>query len=194
MDQDVAVFEFDGHFVLIGDELRGEETAIELHTFDDFDGRFVAASFFDGDDTVLADLDERFGQDITDGRIVVPCDGGYLFDFFLALPIDGGGHFADLLVDHFDGFGDSPREGHRVGAGGDHFEPFAEDRFGQYRCGGRSVTGDIVGLAGGFFDQLGAEVLERIIQFDFFGDRYAVFGDPGGTPTFIQNRIAATGS
>ena len=127
-----------------------------MHTFDDFDGRFVAASFFDGDDTVLADLDKCFGQDITDGRIVVPCDGGDLFDFFLALPIDGSGHLVDLLVDHFDGFGDSSREGHRVGPGSDHFEPFAEDRFGQYRCGSRSVTGDIVGLAGGFFDQLGA--------------------------------------
>ena len=62
VEQDVGVFELDGDFVLIGDEVRREEAAVELHAFDDFDGRLAALAFFDRDHAVLADLEEGIGQ------------------------------------------------------------------------------------------------------------------------------------
>src|SRR5689334_23557258 len=49
---------------------------------------------------------------------------------------------------------------HRVGPGGQVAVAFLKNRLGQNRRGGRSVTGDIAGLAGRFLDQLGADVFE----------------------------------
>ena len=95
MDQHEGLFELDDLFVLVGDEVRREIAAIELHAFDDFDGGLRLLAFFDRDHAVLADLHEGVGQHGADAGIVVAGDGGDLRDFLLALFIDGGGHFAD---------------------------------------------------------------------------------------------------
>ena len=78
VDQDQAVFELDFLLVRIRDEVRREEAAIELHAFDDFDGRLAAAAFVDRDHAVFADLRERVGQHAADRRIVVAGDRGDL--------------------------------------------------------------------------------------------------------------------
>ena len=83
---------------------------------------------------------------------------------------------------------------HRIGAGSDHLEAFAEDRLGQHGGGGRAVAGDVVGLAGGFLHQLRAEILIGIFQIDVLGDRHAVLGDLGRAPAFVEHRVAAAGA
>ncbi len=83
-----------------------------------------------------------------------------------------------------------PREGHRVDAGGNPLQAFFENGLGQNRGSRRAVAGDVVRLAGGFLDQLGAEILERIVEFDVFGNRDAVFGHFGRAPTFVEHCIA----
>ena len=92
------------------------------------------------------------------------------------------------------GLGDAARQGHRIGPGGDHFQPFPEDRFGQHGGRGGAVAGDVVGLAGGFLDQLGAQVFEGVVQFDVFGHGHAVFGHLRRAPALVQHGVAAAGA
>ena len=86
------------------------------------------------------------------------------------------------------------RQRHRVGPGGDHPQAFAEDRLGQHGGGGGAVAGDVVGLAGGFLDQLGAEVLVGVVQLDVLGDGHAVLGDLRRAPALVEHGVAAAGA
>ena len=72
---------------------------------------------------------------------------------------------------------DAAAQGHRVGPGGHHPQPLEVDRLGQQRGGRGAVAGDVAGLRGRFLDQLGAQVLEGVVQFDLLGDGHAVLGD-----------------
>ena len=55
-------------------------------------------------------------------------------------------------------------------------------------CGG-AVTGLLVGVVGHILDQLGADVLELVLEFDCFGNCHAVFGylwaSPGGLDNYV---------
>ena len=75
------------------------------------------------------------------------------------------------------------RERHRIRPGGDHPQALAINRLGQHGGRGRSVAGDLVGLAGGFFDQLGGQVLVGVVERDILGDGHAVLGSPWGRPS-----------
>ena len=181
--------------VLIGDEVRREKAAVELHAFDDFDRRLVAAAFFDRDHAVLADLDEGIGQHVADRGIVVAGDRGDLLQLLLvSCRRSASAMLVDRFADRFDGLLDAAAEGHRIGAGGDHLQAFAEDAFGQHGGGRGAVAGDVVGLAGGFFDELGTEVFVRVVELDVFGDGHAVFGHLGRAPALVEHRIAAAGA
>ena len=80
VDQDVGVLEDDFHALGIGDEVRREVAAVELHAFDDFELGLQRLRLFDGDDAVFADLLHRFGNDLADGLVVVGGDGADLRD------------------------------------------------------------------------------------------------------------------
>ena len=104
-----------------------------------------------------------------------------------------------MLVDRFDRPPRRPcamprAEGHRIGAGGDHLQAFAEDRLGQHGGGRRAVAGDVVRLAGGFLDELGAQVLVRVVELDVLGDGDAVLGDLGRAPALVEHGVAAAGA
>ena len=73
-------------------------------------------------------------------------------------------------------------------------QAFAEDGLGQHRGGRGAVAGDVVGLAGGFLDELGAEVFVRVVELDILGDGHAVFGDLGRAPALVEHRVAAAGA
>ncbi len=78
------------------------------------------------------------------------------------LPAVGTGDLLELLDDGLDGLVDAALELHRVGAGGDVLEAFAEDRLGQHGRGGGAVAGEVGGLGGDFLHHLRAHVLDRI--------------------------------
>ena len=82
-------------------------------------------------------------------------------------------------------------EHHRVGAGGDHPHAFADDRLGEDGGGGGAVAGDVVGLAGDFAGELGAEVLERVLELDLLGDGDAVVDDRGRAELLLEDDVAA---
>ena len=80
VDQDDGILEHDFHPLGIGDEVRRQIAAIELHPFDDLERGLERLGFFDGDDAVFADLLHRFGDDPADGLVVVRRDGADLGD------------------------------------------------------------------------------------------------------------------
>ena len=64
---------------------------------------------------------------------------------------------------------------------------------GQHGGGGGAVAGGVLRLGGHLLDQLGAEVLEGIIEFDLLGDRDAVIDDIGGSELLFKHHIATPG-
>jgi len=90
-----------------------------------------------------------------------------------------------------DGLLDAPLEGDRVGAGGHVAQTLAHQRLSQH--GGRrcAVAGDVVGLLGDLLDQLGTDLLDRVLQLDLLGDGHAIVGDRGGAPLLLEDDVAA---
>ena len=90
-----------------------------------------------------------------------------------------------------DGGLDALLQGHRVGAGGHVAQALVHHRPRQH--GGRrgAVTGDVVGLLGDFLDQLGADLLVRVLEVDLLGDGHAVVGDRGRAPLLLEHDVAA---
>src|SRR5690606_26688029 len=89
---------------------------------------------------------------------------------------------------------DTALEVHGVDAGGHVLQAFFDDGLGQNGGGGGAVASVVGGLGSDFLDQLGADVLEFVFQFDFFSDRHAVLGDGGGAERTLEHNVAALGA
>ena len=142
----------------------------------------------DGDDAFLADLVHRLGDQLADGRVSRGDRGG---GSDLLLGLDLLGVVEQLGGDGLDGLLDAALQRHRVGAGRDVAQAFAHQRLGQHGGGGGAVTGDVVGLLGNFLDELGPDLLVRVLQLDFLGDRHTIVGDGGRAPLLLQDDVAA---
>ena len=62
VDEDVGVFHLDPHLVGVGDEVRRDVAAVELHALDDFELGLQRLGLFDRDDALIADLLHRVGE------------------------------------------------------------------------------------------------------------------------------------
>ena len=93
-----------------------------------------------------------------------------------------------------DGLLDAALEAHRAGAGGDVAQALAHERLGQDRGGRGAVTGDVVGLGRDLFDELGAHVLERVVELDLTGDGHAVVRDGRRAELLVEDDVAALGA
>ena len=93
-----------------------------------------------------------------------------------------------------DGAIDAALDGHRVGAGRDVLEAFAEDRLGEHGRGGGAVAGEVAGLGRDFLHHLRAHVLERIGELDLLGDGDAVLGDRRGAELLVDDDVPALGA
>ena len=100
--EDVRVFVLADLRIGIGDEVRGEIAAVELHPLDDVDGRLRLLPLLDGDHAVLANLQKRLGEDAADRRIVVASDRRDLHQLLLVLLIDRRRHGEDRFRDRLD--------------------------------------------------------------------------------------------
>ena len=109
----------------------------------------------------------------------------------LGLVVDLLGLLGDRLDRGRDGLVDAPLEGHRVGAGGDVAHALVDERLGQHGGGGGAVAGDVVGLGGDLLHELGAHVLEGVVELDLTGDRHAVVGDRRGAELLLEDHVAA---
>ena len=93
--------------------------------------------------------------------------------------------------DLVDGDLDAALEADRVGAGGDVPQALADDRLGEHRRGRRAVTGDVVGRRGDLADELGALVLEDVLDLDLTGDGHAVVRDRRRAELLVEDDVAA---
>ena len=110
------------------------------------------------------------------------------------LPVVGTRDLLQLVDDGADGLVDAALERHRVRAGGDVLQAFAEDRLGEHGRGGGAVAGDVGRLGRDFLHHLRAHVLERIGQLDFLGDGDAVLGDGRRAELLVEDDVAALGA
>ena len=189
VEEDVGILELGEHLFGIGDEVRRDVAAIELHPFDDLDLGFERLGFLDRDDALVADLLHRLRDHLADRRIAIRRDRADLSDF------RGRADFLCALLDVLDHRGhrniDAALEIHRVHAGGNRLGAFPDDRLRQHGCGGGAVAGEIVGLLGDFAHHLRAHVLELVVELDFLGDGHAILGDARGAERFVEDDIAA---
>ena len=109
----------------------------------------------------------------------------------LLLGVDLLGEVLDRVDGGLDGGLDALLQAHRVGAGGHVAQALVHHRPRQHGGGGGAVTGDVVGLLGDFLDQLGPDLLVRVLELDLLGDGDAVVGDGGRAPLLLQHDVAA---
>ncbi len=164
---------------------------VEAHALGELELEAEGVALLDGDDAFLADLVHRLGDDLADGG-VTGGDGGGGGDLLLGLDVLG--ELGQLLRHGRDGGLDAPLQGHRVRAGGDVAQALADQRLGQDGRRRRAVTGNVVGLLGDLLDQLGADLLVRVLELDLLGDAHTIVGDGGGAPLLLEHDVAALGA
>ena len=184
-----GLIELGDHLLRVGDEVRRDIAAVELHALDDVELGLDALGFLDRDDALVADLLHRLGDHLADLGLAVGGDRADLRGFGLGRDLLGA--LLQFLDDGGDGLVDAALQVHRVHAGGHRLRAFAHDRLRQHGRGGGAVAGEVVGLRGDFAHHLGAHVLELVGQLDFLGDRHAVLGDPGRAEALVDDDVAA---
>jgi hypothetical protein len=203
VDQDVGVLKRGFHALGIGDEIRREVAAVELHAFHDFELGFERLGLFNRDDAILADLLHGLGDDLADGLIVVGGDGADLGDHVAADRLGvlielALAALARLLVDFTgddaDGLLDAALQRHRIRARRNRLHAFAIDRLGKNGGGGGAVAGHVGSLGRNLAHHLGAHVLERVLQFNFLRYGDAVLGNGRRTEFLFDHHIAALGA
>ena len=190
-DQDERAVEDRFHPIGVGHEVRREVAAVELHALGVFLLEAQALALFDGDDAVLADLVHHLGDDLADLGIR-GADGGDGRDL-LAI-VDRARLLGDLGNDGLDGRFDAALDDHRVGAGGHDAQALGHERLAEHDRGRRAVAGDVVRLGRDFLEQLGAHVLERVLELDVTSDRHAVVGDRGRAELLVEDDVATLGA
>ena len=191
-DEDQRVFQLDLLVLLVVDEVGRQVATVELHAFDHVQLVFEAGTVFNGDHAFLANLVHRGGDDFADGFIGVRRHGADLGNGLAVFA--GHGQLLDFGGDGFDGLVDAALDVHRVNAGGDALLAFVEDGLGQNGRGGGAVAGGVGGLGSDFLHELGAHVLELVLQFDFLRNRHAVLGDGGGAKALVDDHVTTLGA
>src|SRR5699024_4839334 len=147
-DQDAAVLVNGLHLLGIGDHIRGDVAAVELHAFNDLGvGLGGGLVLLNGDNAVGGDLLHRIGDQLADLG-VARRDGADTGDVLgavdlLAVRLDG-------LDRNVDGLLDAALDVHRVGAGGHVLHAFVDHGLGQDGGGGGAVARGVVGLGRNF--------------------------------------------
>ncbi len=159
------------HALGIGDEVRREIPAVELHSLDDRERGPGGPRLLDHDHPVPADLGHGPRDELPDLPVVAGREGGDLSDPVRSL--DGcrarrevGDHDRHRPVD-------PALHGHRMGSRRHVAEPVVEEGLREHGRGGRAVARDFLRPGRHVLDELRAHVLERIGRLDL-----ARHGDP----------------
>src|SRR6185369_7052216 len=83
---------------------------------------------------------------------------------------------------------------HRVETSFESLETFVHDGMSQNGGGGCTITGNVIGLLGGFLEELRTHVLEWVFEFDFFRDGNTVVCNRGRTELAVNRHVAALGA
>ncbi|EME62236.1 DNA polymerase II large subunit [Rhodococcus ruber BKS 20-38] len=189
-EQDVGVFEHGLLTLGVGGEVQRDVALVEAHTLGQLELEAEGVGLLDGDDAFLAHLVDGLGDQFTD-RGVARGDAGGGADLLLGLDLLGG--VEQLGGDGLDGLLDAALEAERVRTGSDVAQTLAHQRLGEHGGGGGAVTRDVVRLLGNFLDQLGADLLVRVLELDLLGDGHTIVGDRGGAPLLLEHDVATLG-
>ena len=171
----------------VGDEVWRQVALVELHTLNEVEVHAEGVRLFNGDNTVLANLVDRVGDDLANG-FVSSRDGRDLSDLVLRV-VDLNRLIGDCLNGSLYGLFDATLETHWVCASSDVAKAFLYEGLCEHGCGGGSVTGDVVGLGCDLFDELGAHVLVGIFELDLACDRHAIVGDGRCAELLIEDDV-----
>ncbi|CAB4851337.1 unannotated protein [freshwater metagenome] len=187
-DEDVSILKHGLHALGVGDEVARDVALVEAHAFGELELETEGVALLDGDDTFLADLVHGLGDDLADLGVsgADRCRGS---DLLLGLNLFG--HLEQLCAHSLNGLLDTALERHRVRAGCDVAQSLANERLCEHGGGGGAVSGDVVGLLRDLLDELGPDLLVRVLELDLLRDGDAVVGDRGGSPLLLQNDVAA---
>src|SRR5690606_34039591 len=131
VNQDVRVIELGRLVLLVVDEVRREIAAVELHALDDLELVLETGALLDRDHAFLADLAHRLRDDPADLLVGVGRDRADLSDRLVVLARLR--ELLELLDDRGGRLVDAALQVHRVEAGRDRFQAFAEDRLREDR-------------------------------------------------------------
>src|SRR5882724_11891256 len=187
--QDQRLFELRRLVLGVVDEIRREVAAVELHTLDHFQLVVEAGTFLNGDHAFLADLLHRIRDGLADRLVGIRGNRSDLRDGLGVLARLG--KLLQLLDRTRHGLIDTPLDVHRVTAGSDGLEAFADDRLREHGGGGSTVAGLIRGVGSDFLHHLRAHILEFVLQLDFLRDRHTILRDGGGAEALLEHRVAA---
>ena len=143
VNEDEGVLEGTLHTIRVGDEIRREIAAVELHTFDDIQAGLDCLSFLNRDNAVFSDFLHRVGNDVADRRIVVGGNGGNLRDH---VALHRLGQFLELFGGNLNRALNTALHRHRIGTGGNGLHTFAENGLSQNGCSRGAITSNVAGL------------------------------------------------
>ncbi|MGX1052073.1 hypothetical protein AB7M74_003025 [Bradyrhizobium japonicum] len=189
VDEDVGVVHLNAHLVGVGDEVGRDVAAVELHALDDVKLGLERLGFLDGDDTLVADLLHRVGEELADLLVAVCRNCADLGDLvvrgdLLGVLLKVRNHSLDRKVD-------TALEVHRVHAGGNRLGAFSHNRSGQDGRGGGTVASSIRSLRSDLTHHLGTHVLELVVELDLLGDGNAVLGNSRCAERLVEHDVAA---
>ena len=187
-DEDVGILEGRLHAVLVGDHVGRDVALVELHALGELEVHAERLALLDVDHAVLADLLDGVGDHVAD-LLVAGRDRRDAGDLVLAGDLLG--LLADGRDDLVDGLLDAALERERVGAGRDVLQALADDRLGEHGRGRGAVAGDVVGRRGDLAHELGALVLEDVLDLDLTSDGHAVVRDGRGAELLVEDDVAA---
>jgi len=190
--QDVGVIDDGFERGRVGHHVWRQVAVVELEALDEVDPHARYRRILHGHDAVVADGEQRLGDHGTHGVVVVGGDRGD--PGVVLLGLDRVRDAAQVLHQAPDGQVDAPLDQHRVTALADGLHAFLDDRLGDHGGGGGAVADDVIGLDGGFLDQLRAHVLELVLQVDFPRDGDTVVGDHRRAGDLLQDDVAALGA
>ena len=188
VQENQGLFENAFHGLGIRYEVGREIATVELHALDDVQLGLEALSFLNRDDAFLADLVHGLGDDAANRRVAIGRNRTDLRDLLSAT--GGLGKTSELRADGLDCCVDATLQIHGVDAGDDQLASLTEDRLGENRRGGRSITRDIRGLACDLFDHLSTHVLEPVLKLNFLGDGNSVLCHSRGAEALLDNDIS----
>ena len=185
-DEDVRVLHHGLHAVVVRDKVSGDIALVELHALDGVDGNVERLGILDGDDAVLAHDLHGLGDLLADLGVT---SGNGADGSNLLLGLDRLGLLLHLGNGGVDGLVDAATDGQRVSASGDVAQTVVDDGLSEQGCGGGTVTHGVVGLGGDLLHQLGAHVLDVVLELNLLGDGNTVVGDGRGTERALQSDV-----
>ena len=191
VDQDVRVVEDRLHALGVGDEVRRDVALVELHALGELELGAECVGLLDGDDAVLADLVERLGDQFAD-RAVARRDRGHVghvlgrVDSSRGLDQRGDTASTALSMPRLRSIGLAPAATAR--------RPSCTRAWAITVAVVVPSPATSLVLVATSLSELGAEVLEGVVELHLTGDGDAVVGDGGGAPLLVEDDVAALGA